>query len=52
MSFNITKMDDVELWSNLKKGDPKALKTIYDLHVKDLENYCKKLTNCFTAKPR
>lgn len=37
-------MSDEILWSKMKKGDPKALKEIYDLHIHDLENYCKKFT--------
>ena len=38
-------MDDNLLWGNLKNGDTKALKIIYDTHVKDLINYSKKFTS-------
>jgi len=37
-------MSDEILWSKLKQGDAKALREIYDLHICDLENYCKKFT--------
>jgi RNA polymerase sigma factor (sigma-70 family) len=37
-------MSDEILWSKMKQGDPKALKEIYDLHIHELENYCKKFT--------
>ena len=37
-------MSDEILWSKMKKGDPKALKEICDLHIHELENYCKKFT--------
>lgn len=37
-------MSDEILWSKLKQGDAKALREIYDLHIFDLENYCKKFT--------
>ncbi|MBK9737828.1 MAG: hypothetical protein IPO92_23990 [Saprospiraceae bacterium] len=37
-------MDDLTLWSKLKNGEQKAFKEIYDRHIRDLENYCKKFT--------
>ncbi len=37
-------MNDEVLWSKITQGEPNALREIYDLHISDLENYCKKIT--------
>jgi RNA polymerase sigma factor (sigma-70 family) len=37
-------MDDLQLWMRLKNGHHNALKEIYDLHARSLENYAKKFT--------
>lgn len=37
-------MDDISLWSQLKAGNHKALKQIYELNIRNLDNYAQKFT--------